>query len=537
MQDHNEEKVHIKLERHLWPDELAARRRRRLRIVLLVVSLVLAFGLGVFARGLNQQEIPIVTPGGPVEIPETTTNDHINAAAEFAKFQEIYRIVSEKWYFAKDLENPKTTIMDHAIIGMLDQNGDPYSEYMTSQEYENFWNNIDRNFIEIGVQFYYADGYSIVQRVFHNSPAQKAGVMPGDIFYRVDGRNVIDLPSDELSEIVKGKEGTTVNIDFKRGEAIVSLAIVREQVNSTAYAEILSNEIGYLEISSFGSTTGAEVKYYLDYMVERNVTKLIIDLRDNGGGALQTLGVIGSYFVPKGQVLIKTENVDGTSSEITSTGEVYTEIEEIVLLVNENSASASEVLVLALSENLDVPIVGTQTFGKGTVQNSIEFDDHSALKFTVSRWISPKGNWIHDVGIQPTHKVELAPIFYMTYPSFEEEETQRYRVDSVGYPVSYVQTALQFLGYEIDRTDGYFSEATDLALKQYQETNRQMPIGVIDKNSVSSINSSVIRYWNVNREQLDTQRLKAIELLGGIDVPIEETQTEDTSALSTRFTV
>ena len=536
-QDLNEEKVHIKLERHLWPDELAARRRRRLLTVFVILGLVLSYGLGVFITGLNQQNIPIVTPGTPPETAQTETGDQTNAEKEFVKFQEIYKIISEKWYFSNQLENPKTTIMDNAIIGMLKENGDPFSEYLTSQEYVDFWNNIDRNFIGIGVQFYYADGYSIVQRVFHDSPAQKAGVMPGDIFFRVNGQNVIDMPSSDLSDLVKGEEGTIVNIDFKRGEAIVSLAIVREQVNSTAYAEIISDQIGYLEISSFGSTTGAEVKYYLDYMVERGVTKLIIDLRDNGGGALSTLGVLGSYFVPKGEVLIKTENVDGTSSEMTSSGEVYIEIEDLVLLVNGNSASASEVLTLALSENIDAPIIGTQTYGKGTVQNSVEFYDHSALKYTVSRWLSPKGNWIHEVGIEPDYVVPLDPIFYMAYPSFEQGEPQQYRLDSVGYPTSYVQTALKFLGYEVDRTDGYFSAATDLALKQYQEANRQTPNGVVDKDSVSSLNSAVIRYWNVNREELDTQRLKAIELLGGFDDPIEETPTEATSALSTRFTV
>ncbi len=541
MNDNNQEKVHIKLERHLWPDEIAAQRRRRIFIILSVVAIIFSFSLGVFISQFRQPNIPIAETDKPVTIPSTNNNDDISSKKEFAKFEEIYKIITNRWYFSKDIKDPKTTIIDNAIIGMLKENGDPYSEYMTSQEYLDFWNSIDRNFIGIGVQFYQSSGYSIVQRVFHNSPAQKAGVMPGDIFYRVNGKDVIGLESDELAKLVKGEEGTSVNIDFKRQEAIVSLSIVREQVRSTAYAEMLQNQIGYLEISSFGTTTGSEVKYYLDYFKNNDISKLIIDLRDNGGGALTTLGVIGSYFIPKGQVLIKTENVDGTSSEITSTGDVYKNFTDIVILVNENTASASEVLALALSENINVPIVGTQTFGKGTVQNSLEFDDKSALKYTVSRWLSPKGNWINKVGITPTHPVKLDPIFYMNRPTFEGDNPQMYRIDSVGYPVSYVQTALRFLGYQVDRVDGYFSEATDLALKKYQQDNRQTPNGVIDKDSYSSINSSVVRYWNVYRNQLDTQRLKAIELLGGLDEPIEtipaETESNDSSAFSTSFTL
>lgn len=534
MNDNNEEKVHIKLERHLWPDEIASRRRRNIMIVLTVVGMLFSFGLGIFISQFREHDIPIANPTTPVKIPSNNTSDEQASKKEFSKFEEIYKIITNRWYFSKDMENPKTTVIDNAIIGMLKENGDPYSEYMTSQQYINFWNSIDRNFIGIGVQFYQASGYSIVQRVFHNSPAQRAGVIPGDIFYRVNGTNVVGMPTDELASLVKGEEGTTVQIDFKRQEAIVSLSIVREQVRSTAYAEIIDDSIGYLEISSFGTTTGTEVKYYLDYIKDQNISKLIIDLRDNGGGALTTLGVIGSYFVPKGQVLIKTENVDGTSSEITSTGDVYENFKDIVILVNEHTASASEVLALALSDNLNVPIIGTQTFGKGTVQNSMEFDDKSALKFTVSRWLSPNGTWVNEVGITPTIKVELDPIFYLERPSFEDDQPKTYRIDSVGYPVAYVQSALRFLGYEVDRVDGYFSAATDLALKKYQQDNRQTPNGVVDKDSYSSLNSSVIRYWNVYRQQLDTQRLKAIEYLGGSNVPIE-TETSDTSAISTRF--
>lgn len=495
------EKINIKLERHLWPDEIKARRNKNIKKGLIVLGLVASFIIGII---FNSTFLANQT---------NNLNGNPNLSQEYSKLQSILNILSDKWYFIQDFEDPNNQLIDNAIKGMLDLNGDIHTEYLSVDELQDFQSGLNANFVGIGVQYYNIDGYNIVRRVLSNSPAQKAGVMPGDIFYAVNGESVIGMDLDKLSDMVRGEEESVVSIDFKRGEAIVNLKITRGPVLSSAFGEMIDESIGYLEIQSFSLQTGDEVGFYLDEMSKQGLKKLIIDVRDDGGGYINTLVQIASYFLDEDQVVIQEEFNNQQQSTTYSRGNVYENIEEIVMLVNQNSASASEVLTAALQENLGIEVVGVNTYGKGTVQLTYEFNDGSALKYTTAQWLTPNGNKIHGVGIKPTQEVKLHEVFYQDYPNFEEEIVQSFLPDSVGYPIQYTQYVLDFLGYDIDRFDGYYSEATQIALEAYQTSLQMRPDAEINKALISQLSSSIIREWNINQDIHDVQLQKAIELL------------------------
>lgn len=505
--EHNQEKINIKLERHLWPDELKEKKRKRITTILITLSILVSFGLGILFNHVYLSNRTILVPGG------NNQGNVVDATGELKKFQSIYDILSTKWYFSNEMEAPNINLIENAINGMIDLNEDVHTSYLTIDEFEDFQSGLDANFVGIGVQYYNIDGYNIVKRVLPNSPAQRAGVMAGDIFYKVDGDSVIGTDQDTLSDIVRGEEDTNVTIEFKRGESLVNLTITRGPVLSSAYGEMVTDDTGYLEISSFSIQTGTEVAFYLDDMTEKGATKLIIDVRDNGGGYLSTLETIASYFLDKDMIVIQEEFVNGDIEVSYSSGKVYENFEDIVLLVNENSASASEVLTAALKENLDVRVIGVTTFGKGTVQVTQGFDDGSALKYTTAQWLTPKGNYIHGVGIDPTIEMKLHDIFYQEYPDFEELGQNQYRLDSVSEATAYVQVALDFLGYNTTRDDGYYDQATYDALIAYQTSQRMRTDGIVDKELITHLSSAIVREWNLNQDTHDLQYQMALEVI------------------------
>jgi carboxyl-terminal processing protease len=216
-------------------------------------------------------------------------------------------------------------------------------------------------------------------------------------------------------------------------------------------------------------------------------------------------------FVPRDGVLIQQEVYSGDKLVSKSSGNIMIEFDEIIIIVNENSASASEVLTAAIKENNGATIIGVTTYGKGTVQQQHAFSDGSALKYTVAEWLTPNGNHINGVGISPDVEVELHPVMQEIFTELTDEES--YALDSVHESVQDVQLALDFLGYEVDRTDGYFSSQTLNMLNAYISDYNLEVEPIINKELLSKLKSEVVRIWNVNKSEKDTQLLKALELI------------------------
>lgn len=491
----SEKKVRIPLKRYEWPDEKKQKRNRIVQVGVLIISILLSVGFGYSLRSafIDETVVPIV---------QTSKLNRVEA---------IFDVLTQEWYFGRDQVDLETQLIEDAINGMIDGTGDIHTSYMNAKEVTAFTEAINRNFVGIGVSYFDNNGTFIIERVFIGSPAEKAGVLPGDIIKTVDGVSTQGLTSDDLVDRVRGIENTVVTIDFQRGEEVVTLEITRGVIKNTAFGKMIDKDTAYLEIYQFGEDTSSEVEQYMQLFKEKNAKDIIIDLRDNGGGYLSTLEEIGSMFVPKGGILIQQDIYNGEKLVSKSKGNILIEFEEIIILVNENSASASEVLTAAIKENMDATVVGVTTYGKGTVQQQHAFSDGSALKYTVAEWLTPNGNHINGVGINPDVVVDLHPVMHEIFTQLTEDES--YGFDTVDESVQDAQLALDFLGYNVDRTDGYFSSKTLSALEAYIRDYKLDDEPVINKVLLDKLRSEVVRIWNVEKSEKDVQLKKALELI------------------------
>ncbi len=502
----NEDTIHrIRLKRHLWPDEeelLSLQNKiKNLRVIMIVLcacALVLGWLLGSVlpAPSLSYMRQGIST------VKKMDSNK---------KIESVMDIMETDWYFGKDIEGLDERLETQALKAITNNEEDPHTDYLSKEEIDSFVQSINRNFTGIGVEFISNDGINIVQKVFKNSPAEKAGVLAGDIINKVDGVSMEGSDAEQVKAVVQGDEGTSVTIEFLRDGKPVTLDIVRGKISATTFAKIMDSNIGYLELYQFGDGTPEEAKAYLDEFRDKGIHKLIIDLRDNGGGYLDVLCKIAGYFVPEKSVVVKQEYRDGTIVDSKSTASPYENYDEIVILVNENTASASEIFTLTMKElRDDVTVVGKKTYGKGTVQITCTFDDGSALKYTTSRWLSPSGVSINGTGIEPDEEVNLHEVLTMPYTDMEEGDS--YTVDSVSEYVRTAQLAMDYLGYASDRKDGYFSAATEQALKNFQQDKGLEVTGVLDEGTYKTLISNVVLEHSTN-EAHDPQLQRAKELL------------------------
>ena len=507
MEENNQTDVttRITLKRHMWPDEMELKaeknKNKRLRICMVfvgVAALILGWLLGSVmpVTGKKAQNLPIV---------HTLDSDE--------KIEEIRDIMANEWFFGKDIEDLETRLVDQASYGMTDNEEDLHTSYMSAEEVESFTQSINRNFVGIGVEFVSSNGINIVQKVFKNTPAEKAGVQPGDIIAKVDGTDCSGLDATAIKDLVTGEEGTVVSIEFTRQGETVKIDITRGPVSATVFGKVMDDNIAYLQLYQFGNDTADEVKNYFDDFKASGCTKLIIDLRDNGGGYLDSLNRIASLLLPKNTVVMKQVYRDDSVSELKTNGGQFTNFDQIVILINEGTASASEVLTCALSEQRDdVTTVGVKSYGKGSVQITRMFDDGSALKYTTSKWVSPHDVWVNGVGIEPDVEVLQHEVLTAVFTGMEEDEV--YETDSVAGAVRDAQLCLDYLGYEPGRTDGYFSEQTEKALKAWQADHDMEETGILTDVLYKAVVSSVT-LEHAENEAKDLQLQKAKEILNG----------------------
>ena len=491
--DKEERKVNIKLERHRWPDEIAKEKRTKRITWVVVGTLVLSFFLGWQSNNFFK------------------TDTFVNGSQDMQRFELVYQDIMDGWYFVDKFENPEKDLIDNAIKGMLELNGDPHTSYLTEQESQEFTNSINRDFEGIGVQ-YYAGDLNVVTRVFKNSPAEKAGVLAGDILHKVDGVPIEGKTSEEIQGLILGESGTKVVVEFIRNQKPISFDINRGKIQALAWGEILEDNVGYLEISSFGSNLAESMKAYLDDMVDEGVKELIIDLRDNGGGYLHAIQEIAPIFFENNDIVYQEDYREGAPKvyNVSASEKSDYPFDKIVLLLNENSASASEVLAIAMREVLNTEIVGVTSYGKGTIQMQKKYPDKSSLKITMAKWLSPFGHSVNDIGIEPDVEVRLPEVFYTDYVDLEGKVLE---FDQVHEGIAYLQKGLQYLGYHGGRIDGYYDSATEDALNQYLKEMDLPQTTEIDQDMLKQVYSSVVSDWSLNRDVKDIQLHKAIEVV------------------------
>ena len=334
-----------------------------------------------------------------------------------------YKDIIDKYYL-NEVDEEK--LKEGAIRGYIDGLGDPYSEFISAKDMEDYTESILGNFVGIGIymiQDKEADKIKILTPI-KNTPAEKAGIQPGDYIIKVDGVEYKAEDMSKVSDTIKGEEGTTVKLEIQRDGKKFEYEIVREKITvNPVISKVIDNNIGYLELTSFDEETSKYFKEELEKLQGQNIKSLIIDLRNNGGGIVDEATKIADYIADKGSTLLITTDKNG-KEEITKAKENPIINMPIVILVNKNTASASEILSGALKDLKKATLVGTKTYGKGVIQGVMKLPDGSGIKLTTAEYVTPNREKINEKGIEPNEKVDLPETVKNVMQVKEEEDTQ-----------------------------------------------------------------------------------------------------------------
>ncbi len=431
-----------------------------------------------------------------------------NTEGDFAKIQQAYELILGRY-----VENVDQDILiEGAIKGMVGTLEDPYSVYMDKDTAEQFTQSLDSSFEGIGAEVSMVDGRVTIVAPFKDSPAEKAGLKPNDQIIKIDGESIEGLDLYEAVLKIRGEKGTTVNLDVMRPGVndLLNIKVIRDTIPiETVYASMKKyngKNVGYIEITSFAEKTAEDFVTSLDELEKDGLDGLVIDVRGNPGGLLDSVEQILKHLVTKDLPYVQIEQRDGNKQRFFST------LEEkkgypITVLINEGSASASEILAGALKEAGGYEIVGEKSFGKGTVQQAVPMEDGSNIKLTMYKWLTPEGNWIHKKGVEPTIPVKQPEFFYSNPIQLEDDLV----FDMNNEKIRNAQLMLKGLGFEPGREDGYYSEQTVTAVKAFQTANELEVTGKIDKETASRIESEILEA--VRDENNDVQLKTAIKIL------------------------
>ncbi len=377
---------------------MSNKRKTTFFVVLLIVTNILTFTL------TNTLSIPLKKK---VIVPKKEY-EHLTATADkYSKVSALEDFISKN--YLKEVD--EATMLDGQLKGLFQSLNDPYSLYMSKDEFEDFMEHTKGVYGGIGVIVTPGDDNLItVVSPIEDTPGEKAGIKTGDKIVKVNGDEFTADKMDAAVKLMKGKPGTDVDIGIirknKNGETKeLDLTITREEIRlKTVKSDIVDDNIGYIKITSFDDLTYEDFKAELDKLKKKNVKGIIMDLRYNPGGLLDVCADIADEFLGEGTI-VYTETRNGEREYIKSDKKKIDL--PLVLLVNEGSASASEILAGAMRDNKRATLIGTKTFGKGIVQRIKQLSDGSGFKLTVSEYFTPNGTSIHGVGIEPDIVVEL----------------------------------------------------------------------------------------------------------------------------------
>jgi len=296
-----------------------------------------------------------------------------------------------------------------AIQGLVDSLKDPYSDFLSPEETAEFEENLTGTYEGIGAEIGIRDETLTIISPLKGSPAEKAGLLPGDKVLEIDGSSTQDMNLTQAVMKIRGKTGIEVKLKVKRGEKIWIVTIKRAKIEiPTLDFKIIDNNVAYIQLYNFYEDAPSKFKKITQDILNKGVKKIILDLRNNPGGYLSVATDIANFFIKEGKIIVKEDLGKGKSEDVTSKGPGVFANFKIIVLINEGSASASEILAGALAEqNEKTILIGEKTFGKGTVQEFISLQDSSSLKLTVARWLLPSGKSIEGNGITPDIKVKM----------------------------------------------------------------------------------------------------------------------------------
>lgn len=337
---------------------------------------------------------------------------------ELAKFVDAYDAIVNNYY--KEVDKDK--LVESAINGMVSSVGDEYTSYSDKDVTDNFNEAVNGKYMGIGALIMKSENDLVIYKVFEDSPSYKAGLKDGDIILKLDDKDTKDMSVNDIASIVKNDDNKEVKLLIKRGEENLDITIVKDMVELPVVSGKVINhndkKIGYISLSIFSSVASEQFNKQLVKLEKEGISGLVIDVRGNSGGYLTTVTDIASYFLKKGDIIYKLEVNDKVTVRKDKTKE--SRDYPVAVLIDKSSASASEILASSIKESYNGYVVGTNSYGKGTVQQTLVLSDGSMIKYTIEKWLTPLGNWINEEGVVPTNYVELSSE-YLNNPAFEND--------------------------------------------------------------------------------------------------------------------
>lgn len=340
----------------------------------------------------------------------TGGRNYFKLSKELSKFYDAYDTITDNYY--GDIS--KEELVDSAISGMVSSVGDIYTSYSDTDTTSKFDEMVNGTYEGIGCVIQQSETDMKIITVYDNSPAEKAGLKVDDKIIKVDDIDISTTTASKIGDYIKSGAKDKITMTIIRGEEEKVVTLSREKIEIPVVTaktfESNGKKIGYLQISIFSSVANKQFKENLEKLEKDGIDGLIIDVRNNNGGYLTTVTDITSSLLPKGKIIYQIQKGDKkvATKDKTSTKREY----PIAVLVNGGSASASEILAGAIKESYKGYVVGTKTYGKGTVQQVKKLSDGSMIKYTVENWLTPDGNWINEKGIEPTNVVDMDSAYY-----------------------------------------------------------------------------------------------------------------------------
>ncbi|WP_244898711.1 S41 family peptidase [Sporosarcina koreensis] len=427
---------------------------------------------------------------------------------EFGVIDEAYDVITGNAVYPLE----KNDLIEGALRGMADVIGDPYSTYLTKEEAASHKESLAGERVGIGAEITRTSGKFVIVSPVKGSPSDKAGLLPYDEIVQIDKEGVDGLTLQEVVKRIRGKKGTTVELTVYRPEAgkHVELTIERDVIPvHTVSSEIIEErgkKIGYIGLTMFGEESAKEWQAATDLLVKEGAEALLIDVRGNPGGYLHAVGAIAGSMLPEDTVYAYMENIKGQLTPLVTEkpeGVVFDEKLKtlpIALMQDQGSASASEVLSGALQDLGRGFIVGTTSFGKGTVQETMELSNGGEVKLSTHKWLTPKERWIHGEGIESDLVVKQNSLFAEHLRVLADV----YREEQFHDDIAYAQRVLKALKFDPGRTDGYFDDATKKAVAEFQKDAELEVSGEMDSAFYQGLKAAAeeVKSDRANDEQL-----------------------------------
>ncbi|MCP5095437.1 MAG: S41 family peptidase [Chloroflexi bacterium] len=365
-----------------------------------VITVIILTVIG-FSSGYVYGQSPIA----PITVFANTSST--NAQAEFTPFWEIWNLVHDRYYI-QPIDN--LTLAEGAIDGMLATLDDPHTRYLSPIDEEAARDSMAGEFQGIGAEVEDVDGNITIVTPIDGSPAEGVGLLPGDILRAADGVDLTGMDVTDAAALVRGPAGTAVLLLIERDGETFEVEIIRDVIKlPSVRSEMLEENIAYVRLSRFATESDQEIRDTFENLIAENPDGLILDLRRNPGGSLDTTIEIADELLAEGTILIERFG-DGEEQTYESTDSGVAEDIPLVILIDEGSASASELLAGAIKDRERGILIGQTTFGKGTVQTWQSLSNGGGVRITIAQWLTPEGTWIHENGLAPDYFIPLPDI-------------------------------------------------------------------------------------------------------------------------------